>query len=506
VLRELAELREDAAALAGELARARLRRAQGLSPEVSLLDLVEAHPLAASGDGLAQARETLGNAEAEDPRRPGRVARLASLRDFLLRVRALSLEPGAAQELWDLPSRPLVRPPGDAGLHGALPAVAVERELPLLRARERRAELEAALADAMVPFDGARSACWEAAQAALNEAGFSNAGQGVVALQARGWGEVGSAEKLLAATEPLARDLGGWLLERHTGARPHPGGAERHDVLHLIHAPHCASAFPRGELLRTVRRWAEMLRLDLGADNCIQLDEDDRPLKQSGAQVEPVDPPFEVRISLLPEEGPRALGQLLGAVSVAQLRAGPPGDAPPEDLWLGDPAVSWACFALLEGLLREPEFLQRCAKAELGRDDERAIAIAAVLDARLAAARTLASLQAHEVGLGGRASHAHRELFARAAGADLPAGLALCDLDPWLDSFAELRGRALAARARAFLRDRYDEDWWRNPRALASLNALWARGGRPTVAEIWAELGGAPGIEPLVSALEEACR
>src|SRR5205814_1803473 len=86
-------------------------------------------------------------------------------------------------------------------------------------------------------------------------------------------------------------------------------------------------------------------------------------------------------------EGPRALGRFLAAIGVAQLRAGPPGDAPPEDLWLGDPAVVQACAALLEGLLHEPEFLRRCAKAELSRDDERAIAIAGVFDARLAFAQ-----------------------------------------------------------------------------------------------------------------------
>ena len=200
------------------------------------------------------------------------------------------------------------------------------------------------------------------------------------------------------------------------------------------------------------------------------------------------------------------MGRFLAAIGVAQLRAGPPGDAPPEDLWLGDPAVVHACAALLEGLLHEPEFLRRCAKAELSRDDERAIAIAGVFDARLAAARALASQQAHDLGLGTRAAAAHRELHARATGADLPAGLALADLDPFGEPAFELAGRALAARLRLFLRDRYDEDWWRNPRTATSLNALWGRGGRPTAADLWAEMGSPAGIDALVDELIESCR
>jgi hypothetical protein len=163
-----------------------------------------------------------------------------------------------------------------------------------------------------------------------------------------------------------------------------------------------------------------------------------------------------------------------------------------------------ACAALLEGLLREPEFLRRCAKADLSRDDERALAIAGVIDARIAAARTLAAAQAHEQGLSADAASAHRELFARAAGAELPAGLALYDLDPFAAS-AELRGRALAARLRAFLRDRHDQDWWRNPRARSDLAALWGRGGRPTADELWAELGGPPGVGALADELSESC-
>jgi hypothetical protein len=540
-LRELIDLRRDAAELRADLARIELAFARGTPFPLTVPRVVSSHRMACSRDGLAQAVETLSAADS-----PGRAARLASLRDFLVRARALDLEPQAAQEALEIPRRPAVRLSGDPGLHGALPPIAVERDLPFVRGREERADMESALAAAeRSAAGGIRSALWEAAESALSELGRGEPADAALVLHERGWAPrpppetsqpaasvapprdvapaksslvrgapppaleqdavTSACDRFLRDTDALARDLGSWLIERHTGARAAPGGAERHDLLHFLYAPRFAGAFPRGELIRTVRRWAGMLRLDLGAGGSISLEEEERPLQPGGSRVVAVDPPHEVRIVLRPAEGPRALALLLACVGRAQLRAGPPPDAPPEDLWLGDLALEPACGALLAGLLLDGTWVRRCAQADLPPDDQRGLAVAALLDARLEAARALASLQALREGFGARAEHAYRELHARAALADIPAALAARELDPLLGPWADLRGRALAAHLRDFLRERFDEDWWRNPRALPALQGLWARGGRPTAAELWAEAGGTPSLTPLTAELSRAC-
>src|SRR5204862_82243 len=111
-----------------------------------------------------------------------------------------------------------------------------------------------------------------------------------------------------------------------------------------------------GEMQRAVRRWAEMLRLEFEG---VKIDDEDRPLKHPGAHAEPIDPPWEAALTFLPQEGPRALSRRLAALGIALLRTGPPPDAPPEDLWVGDPAVAHACAALLEGLIRGRARLSR---------------------------------------------------------------------------------------------------------------------------------------------------
>ena len=249
-LRELMDLRRDAAEMCADLARIELAFARGTPFPLTVPQVVSAHRLACSRDGLAQAREALPSAKS-----PGRAARLASLRDFLVRARALELEPGAAQEALEICRRPSVRLSGDPGLHGALPPIAVERDLPFVREREKRADMESALAAAeRAASAGVRTALWEAAQAALSELERGDPADAAVALHERGWSPKSPPEtsqpaapaalppraapapsslvpaaappaleqdavtsacnRFLRDTDALARDLGGWLIER----------------------------------------------------------------------------------------------------------------------------------------------------------------------------------------------------------------------------------------------------------------------------------------------------
>jgi hypothetical protein len=449
-----------------------------------------------------------------------------------VRVRAVAIEPRAAQELWSFPVRPSVLLPGDPGLHGALAPLLVERDLPFEASRDRRADMEDALAAAEEKVSGARGAAWDAALAALSELHAGEPLDAAWSLQERGWAEPAppvepakpaplpegfvpaapppppdplteACEQFLARTDGMARDLGGWILQRYTGASPRD--ASLHDIQRLLFAPRFASAFPRDEMLRTCRRWADQLRFDLAAAGCIRIEDDDAPLKPLAGRAVPVDPPHEVRVCFLRVEGPGALSALLSAFGAAHLRAGPPPDAPPEDLWFSDPGLDHACEGLFGLLLVDPRWTKRCAGADLSRDDDRALAVARLFQARMLAARALASREAHVGGSLARAAGPSRDFFQRACQGSLPAGLALRDLDPWLDSFAELRGWAFAASAWQHLRERYDEDFWRNPRAGAAIQGLFARGGRPTLRELWSQIDGAPSLSPLAALLLEAC-
>ena len=112
-----------------------------------------------------------------------------------------------------------------------------------------------------------------------------------------------------------------------------------------------------------------------------------------------------------------------------------------------------------------------------------------VLDLRRLAAAVLAEL---ELGSAAQAARAD-ELSARAFGVPgAPGPLVAPPFEAAHTRRAELRAAALAPALFAALRERFDEDWWRNPRAADTLRAAASRGGSLSV-EAWAsELGATP--------------
>ena len=72
------------------------------------------------------------------------------------------------------------------------------------------------------------------------------------------------------------------------------------------------------------------------------------------------------------------------------------------------------------------------------------------------------------------------------------AGFFLFDVDPQLYSARYLRGWALEARLQRTLRERFNEDFWRNPATGAWLRTLFARGGAVEAEALAHELSGQP--------------
>lgn len=419
------EILSAVASLERALAEERFRSVAGIAREPDLGTLFARHAVAAHRQTAADLREA-GEARLADRVAALRAERVAAVHEESWRMREAS-EPALVDDAWRREDDRALRLAGHARLEEAVARCAPPRE------------------------------AWsEALASARVEVGLAPP----TALASE-------AERLLAETEEPYRDVLGWLARRELGLAPWPrGDLRRADILRLSDLPGYDGIF-RAPLLSAELRGALAV---LGRDPAaLRVDETARSGKWPGAHA------LGDRVSFAPRGGAGDFLGLFAAAAESLAHSGFRGRPEARDPALA-PGAGFAVAALLldGGWLSSHLGVEKRHRGDLVR----ALAWRELFALRcLAAALGVAS--AAEAGRSGQ-EHAerHREALTRASGAAWPEGFAARDSDASALA-ARLRGRAIGAALGGLLLERYDEDWWRNPRAREALSGIVAAGSFP---------------------------
>jgi hypothetical protein len=209
-------------------------------------------------------------------------------------------------------------------------------------------------------------------------------------------------------------------------------------------------------------KWAcEKLGLDLGR---IRVDAEPRPAKWPGAHV------FGTRVSFRALGGPGDFIDLFDAAGRALAAAHQPPHR--RDAAFGH-ALGW----LLSSLLLEPGFLaDRCGLDRRDAPDLlRALRLRRLFQLRARAAALRVATEVERGTSGAAWRDGYRDAMTRALGATWDAARAARDADAPAHRDA-LAGARLGEALRRATVERFDEDWWRNPRTAESLAGLLAAG------------------------------
>ncbi|MGD8860509.1 MAG: hypothetical protein PVI30_10905 [Myxococcales bacterium] len=166
---------------------------------------------------------------------------------------------------------------------------------------------------------------------------------------------------------------------------------------------------------------------------------------------------------------------------------------PVELRWPLPGSMADAFGGLASQLWGEPVHLERIhglSEAEARRVG-RLSATLALLDVRLSCAVAVAELPDADAGPG-RRMEALATVVGRALGADVPPPVAALLAADRVALRRRARGHLTALALHCALRERYDEDWYRNARAAEPLRAACARGNGLTGERFLEELGGDP--------------
>jgi hypothetical protein len=321
------------------------------------------------------------------------------------------------------------------------------------------------------------------------------------------------AAALLDDSAAMYRDARDRMVRRRLG-----GPARdllRADAAWLFRADRFDAGFPPDALSPAATAQMREMGLDAAQAGRVRFDTAEREGKQSRAFCVPVRVPDEVYLVLRPHGGHGDYRTFWHELGHAMHYGAVDRDRPFHERWLGDNSVTEAFAMLWDHLTTDRGWL--CRYTAMGREGSRAggpvdelvfeLAVAELYMLRRYSAKLLYELELHrgEYDAGAQADR-YAGCLGEATLFRYPGADALLDVDPGFYSARYLRAWQLEAALARALRDRFDEDWYRNPRAGAFVHDLMRRGQAAPASALAQEVTGAalsfgPAIERLTRVL-----
>lgn len=310
-----------------------------------------------------------------------------------------------------------------------------------------------------------------------------------LAVQARG---------LLDDTADAYRDALGRLARRRIGVEP--GALMRADAGWAFRADAYDGAFPPDQLVATAVRQMREMGLDAFEDGRVRLDTEEREAKQPRAFCVPVRVPHEVYLVLRPSGGHNDYRTFWHELGHAMHFAAADPDRPFHERWLGDNSVTEGFAMLWDHVTMDAGWLGRyswigqrgSAAAGPGAELRFELAVSELHLVRRYAAKLLYELSLHRGDYGEHAAAEYAERLTEATGFRYPEADYLRDVDPGFYAARYLRAWQLEAAMAGALVNRFDEDWFRNPRAGAFVRGLMRRGQADSADALAREVTGGP--------------
>jgi hypothetical protein len=281
----------------------------------------------------------------------------------------------------------------------------------------------------------------------------------------------------------------------------------RADALALFRAREFDAYFPATEMETSIRKQVREMGIDPLAGGRITLDTGDREGKRSRAFCSPVRVPDEVYLVLRPHGGQTDwhtfLHELGHALHFAYMRP----DLAFEYRWLGDNSITEGYAMLFDHRMKDSGWLKR--NTQLGAKNLEPFLRAAGFE-ELHYLRRYSAKLIYEIELyGGQVSwdslpDLYVDGLTRATTFQYGRADAFVDVDPRYYAVRYLRAWQLQALIAETLVERYDEDWWRNPRTGPWIcSALFGEGQRELAHEQAQRVAGKSlSFAPLVRAIE----
>lgn len=356
------------------------------------------------------------------------------------------------------------------------------------QARRRLSEEYCLLLEESASLQLDRLSRWREAALELGYGGYRDAVERLAGVNLSGVLQEG--RRLLDGTEDAYADLLKDELASRLGIGP--ADAEAHDLGWLLRMPWLDGSCQEAGILGSLRKDLRDIGLPLEIGGHVRLEHESFPGPGMRPYCAPVRVPRQVNLLVTPTLTQPACRALLGEVGRALHFACTDDRLSFEDRALGDMAVPEAHGLLIEGLSRCAPWVRRARGLSGDRLEGylRSAALADLVSLRRAVGRLEFELELADSDQPAAMGPRWAELLRSATGVRHDPRSFLETLGQRFGVARHLRGRMLAAQLQRELRERFDEDWYRNPRTGPFLGGWLANGMRFTAVELATRLGG----------------
>jgi len=303
------------------------------------------------------------------------------------------------------------------------------------------------------------------------------------------------AAALLAETGDLYADALARVARRRIGVAPE--ALVRSDASWAFRADAYDTAFPQDGLVPTALRQMGEMGLDATQGGRVRMDTGERPGKQPRAFCVPVRVPDEVYLVLRPSGGHADYRTFWHELGHAMHFAAADAGRPFHERWLGDNSVTEAFAMLWDHLTLDAGWLGRYTglrRRAGGAGARMADLVFELAVSELHLLRRYAGKLAYEMALhrsdyGDGMADQYAEGLTAATGFRYDGRDYLLDVDPGFYAARYLRAWQLEAALARALVERFDTDWFRNPRGGELVLALMRRGQADPADRLAADLG-----------------
>lgn len=343
---------------------------------------------------------------------------------------------------------------------------------------------------------------WRAAAEELGYGDYREAAERLAGLSLTGLQR--QARRLVVETEDVYREHLGWLLRSRLGVGTED--AEGHDADWLTRMKWLDGSWDETSLLRLVTRDLTDIGLPLAIAGRVNVEHETFPGPGMQAFCAPIVVPDRINLLVTPTATQPGCTALLAEIGKALHWAYTDPRLPFEYRAVGDLAVVEAHGAIFAGLARSRPWSRRVRGfgAEELSDYLRLVAFVDLYWLRKAAARLQFDLELAASDRPESMGPRWAELVREATGFRVDPRGCFEQLGQRFGVARWIRARMLAAQIRRVLRDRFDDDWYRNPRTGPFLGDWFAEGLRWNAAELAGRVGADRlGADELLSSVRE---